>query len=166
MIESEFISGRPTDFMFIFGNTIHTPKESYQITIPSVSESIVPTFINETAEVRKILLRAIQHEDLMSTDKNQLPPTNVFILFKRFSPIDSHPDLIELRDFRLTKSCKKFSIHFKDSSDFEIFDETFQGLSLNEVAETVQQNEVFWYQSKTYIKGFKDVLVNNQSIWN
>ena len=150
--------------MFIFGNTIFTPKESYQISIPPASEKIPTSFINETAEVRKILLRAIQHEDL--TNKDQLLPTNVFILFKRCNLINDHPDLIELRNFRLTKSCKKFSIHFKDSSDFEIFDETFQGLSLREVTETVDENEEFWYQSKTYIKGFKDVLVNNQSIWN
>lgn len=164
VILTEFLNSDTTSFIILFGNTIHTPKESYHITLPTINEAIIPTFVNETAEVRKILLRLIQHDDLIAVHKDQLPPTNVFVLFKRSSPIDDHPDLNKLRNFKLSKSCKKFSIHFRDSTDFEIFDESFQGLSLSEKPES--EEEELWYQSKTFVKGFKDILVNNQSIWN
>lgn len=164
-IETEFCAGETSCFMILFGSTIHTPKESYEITFSKFNETLLPTFINETAEVRKILLRIIQNDDLKTSDKDQLPQTNVFILFKRQVPVVEHPDLKELRNFQLAKSCKRFSIHFRDSSDFDIFDENFQGLSLTEKPSTDAEEEEFWYQSKTFVKGFKDILVNNQSIW-
>lgn len=152
--------------MIIFGNTIHTPKESYKIVFPDIKETSL-TNINETVEVKKILLRIIQDDDLKTNDKDQLATTNVFILFKRLEPIEEHPDLNELRNFKLAKSCKKYSIHFRDSSDFEIFDENFQELSLSEKPLLDKEEEdAFWYQSKTFVKGFKDILVNNNSIWN
>jgi hypothetical protein len=155
--------------MFLFGSTIHTPKESYQITFPEINETILPTLINETAEVKKILLRMIQNDDLKTSDKDQLPTTNVFVLVKRLEPIEEHPELKQLRNFKLAKSCKKYSIQFRDSSDFEIFDENFQEMSLSEKPsredKEAEEQEV-WYQLKTHVKGFKDILVNNQSIWN
>lgn len=151
--------------MFLFGNTIHTAKESYRIMLPSTSDTKPPSFINESAEVKRILLRLIQHDDLMTIHKDQLPQTNLFVLFKRLNPINDHPNLNEIRNFKLSKSCKKFSIHFRDASDFEIFEESFQGLNLDGKMESEEEEEL-WYQSKTYVKGFKDVLVNNQSIWN
>jgi hypothetical protein len=114
--------------------------------------------------VRRILLQLIQHDDLIAIHKDQLPTTNVFVLFRRSTPLEDNPDLTQLRNFKLAKSCKKFSIHFRDSSDFEIFDESFRELSLSDKPPT--DDEELWYQSKTHVKGFKDILVNNQSIWN
>lgn len=74
----------------------------------------------------------------------------------------------ELRNFKLSKSCKKFVIQFRDSTDFNIFEEDFQGLNLNnKVCEVDNVTPIeIWFQPKTFVKGFKDVLVNNKSIWN
>lgn len=132
---------------------------------PKVNEILLPTLVNETAVVKTILLRIVQNQDL-KCDKHQLQATNVFVLFKRPQSIaDDNPDLmIELRNFKLTKSCRKYLFKFSDSSDFDVFDEDFQELSLCEKPQ--DDSEEFWYQSKTYVKGFKDILVNNKSIWN
>lgn len=168
IINSQLIV-RQTCFIILFGTTPWTPKESYSIMLPKVNDTVLPTFVNESTEVKKILLQIIQNEELKTTDKNQLPQTNVFVLLKRSEPIGEHPDLNELPNFRLAKSCKKYSIIFRDSLDFEIFDENFQELSLTEKSSPAVDNdaegEKFWYQSKTHVKGFKDILVNNQSIW-
>lgn len=159
----EFENGTP--LLLLFGSTVHTAKEAYEIMFPKVNEILLPTLVNETAIVNAILLRIVQNEDL-KCDKHQLPATNVFVLFKRSQPLaDDNIDLmIELRNFKLSKSCRKYLFKFSDTSDFEVFDENFQELSLCEKEK--DDSEEFWYQSKTYVKGFKEILVKNKSIWN
>lgn len=158
----EFKAGCP--LLLLFGSTVHTAKESYEIVFPNINETLLPTLVNETTLVKSILLGIVQNDDL-ECDKHQLPATNVFVLFKRSQPIADDCDLmIELRNFKLPKSCRKFSIRFRDLSDFDIFDEGFQALSLCD--EPKKTPEELWYQSKTFVKGFKDILVNNKSIWN
>lgn len=156
--------------MILFGSTIHTAKECYQISFPPVAESIPKTNINVSEAVNKIMLNTITIDELTPCDKNSLPNTNVFIMLRRSESIDDHPELKEVH-FQLAKSCKKFEIHFRDNSDFSIF-EDFQDLSLAEKSDTdkalpeshVAETEI-WYQLKTFVKGFKDILVNNKSIW-
>lgn len=153
--------------MVLLGSTIHTAKESYKIVFPAVSEIIMPTFVNETSVVKMILLKIIETDELKPGDKQLLQPTNVFVLFQQQSLIDDKAELNELKNFKLPKSCKKFAIHFRDSSDFKIFEEDFQGMSINEKSPDVfnETEPEIWYQSKLFVKGFKDILVNNKSIW-
>lgn len=92
-----------------------------------------------------------------------MPATNVFVLFNKITPIETD-DLTEIRDFRLNKSCKKFSIKFNDATSFEVFQDFDEILMIKE--EKTEEEGAAWYQSKVYIKGFTDVLVNNKSIWN
>lgn len=116
-----------------------------------------------------MMLLIIENDELKPND-HHLTTTNVFILFKHPKPED-HADqlLVELRNFKLSKSCRKFSIKFRGSSDFDIFQE-FQDISLNEkpliVKDSDEVEDGVWYQSKTFVRGFKDGLVNEQSIWN
>jgi len=165
LVESEFTAGAP--LLVIFGSTVYTAKEAYEILFPEVNESILPTLVNETSLIKTILLKIIQNN---ASDLTVMPPTNVFILFKRYQPIEDHPELTELKNFKLSKSCRKISIHFRDSSDFKIledFNEEFQELNLNETSSNnVEVEHEIWYQSRTFVKGFKDILVNNKSIWN
>lgn len=86
---------------------------------------------------------------------------------------DSSDDFIELRDFSLNKSCKRFSIKFLETvAGFDVFHDDFQDLSIiddsKENAEVTEEVivESKWYQSKLFIKGFNEVFVNNKSIWN
>lgn len=152
--------------MLIFGSTIHTAKESYLIQFPSTNENTLPTLYNETTLVRRILLRLIENDELKACDKNLLHPTNVFALFKKPETNDDNSSLSALKCFQLPKSCRKFAIQFRDSSDFDIF-EDFKDLSLNTKEKTdLSLDHGEWYQSKIYVKGFKDILVNNKSIWN
>lgn len=157
--------------MILFGSTAFTAKECYQIIFPVVHENLLPTLVNETSTVNTILLNLITHDDLKPSDKIMLPTTNVFVLFHSScsKAICEHPDFSELRNFRLSRSCRKYFIHFRDSSDFNIF-EDFQELSISDkpskdYVEPETDGDV-WYQSKTFVKGFKDILVNNKSIWN
>lgn len=150
--------------MFVFGGTIHTAKESYVIRFPAINHKTFPTFVNETTAVKRILLKMIEVDELKPCDTMQV--TNVFILFQKPDVIDESSDLLALRNFQLPKSCRKFSIKFRDSLDFEVFDENFKELSLDEEKPGSKGDSSIWYQSKTFAKGFKDVLVNNKSIWN
>lgn len=159
--------------MILFGSTIHTAKECYQISFPTVAESTSINHINVSEAVNKIMLSTISTDGLVPCDKNILPTTNVFILLRRSEPIDDgHPELKELKNFKLAKSCKKIEIHFRDNSKFSIF-EDFQDLSLAEKAEKRDEalteshgaETEIWFQLKTFVKGFKDILVNDKSIW-
>ena len=153
--------------MILFGSTIHTAKESYRITFPSVHETLLPTLINETSTVRQILLKIIERDELKPNDKHQLPTTNIFVLFSQSNLVE-YPDMNELKNFKTSKSCKKFVINFRDSTDFNVFEESFQGLNLNDKINEVDDETPpeTWFQPKVFVKGFKDVLVNNKSIWN
>lgn len=150
--------------MFVFGGTIHTAKESYVIHFPAISPQTFPTFVNESSAVKRLLLKVIEVDELKPCDA--LQATNVFILFKKQETLDDSSDLLALRNFQLPKSCRKFSIKFRDSLDFEVFDDNFKELSLDEKQPESESGSSTWYQSKTFVKGFKDVLVNNKSIWN
>lgn len=110
----------------------------------------------------KILLTLIQNDELK--DKQQLPITNVFILFKLPRQLDEDANLIELRNFKLPRSCRERLIRIRNSSDFKIFEE-FQDISLSEKPSAKDDDDEIWYQSKIFVKGFKDVLVDGQSIW-
>lgn len=150
--------------MFVFGGTIHTAKESYTIHFPAINPKTFPTFVNETTAVKRILLKVIEIDELKHS--NALQATNVFILFQKQEILDDSSDLLALKNFQLPKSCRKFSIQFRDSLDFEVFDENFKELSLDEKKPENESDASIWYQSKTFVKGFKDILVNNKSIWN
>lgn len=162
MIELEFTAGSP--LMFVFGGTIHTAKESYLIQFPAINPQTFPTFVNETTAVKRILLKVVEVDELKPCDA--LQTTNVFILFQKRENPEESSDLLALRNFQLPKSCRKFCIQFRDSLDFEVFDENFKELTLDEKGPESESDSNIWYQSKTFVKGFKDVLVNNKSIWN
>lgn len=140
------------------------------------------TYINDTATLKRILLQLIQNENLRYT---QLSTTNIFVLLNRPNIANDNSNLIELRDFKLNRSCKKFRISFRDSSDdqaFEIFQDDFNEMlnlneennqkntsikeeKINDDKEKEEEEEVklVWYQSKLFVKGFNDV--KNNSIW-
>jgi hypothetical protein len=128
----------------------------------------MPTYFNETAMLRKTLLHMIQSD--LKLPSNSLKATNVWFLFNRKDKnLQENTNLHEIREFKLNKSCKIFHIHFQDSSEFDIFEEEFNNLSIGEdkhdSEKTDEQNNIRWYQSRTYVKGFNDILVNNKSIW-
>jgi len=156
--------------MILFGNTIQTAKESYMICFPRITESSEPSHSNLSSTVSSTMLKIVQSDEFLC-GKDQLPITNVFVLFKnlcRNSNVTS-AELIKLRSFKLAKSCKQFTIYFRDPTDFEIY-EDFKDLSLSDERASTEKTEDcskdVWYQSKTFVKGFKDSLVNNKSIWN
>lgn len=129
------------------------------------------SFINETATLKKILLQLIQNENLRY---KQLSATNIYFLFNRPIAIDSS-DLIELRNFKLNRSCHKYRISFRDvSGAFEIFQDEFNMLNLSDENQQTEKEleqdnnedeeiKCVWYQSKIFVKGF-DAL-KNDSIW-
>lgn len=150
--------------MFLFGSTIHTAKEAYHIVFPPVNKTSLPAPSNEAAAIRRILLKIIEEDWLKPCEKHILPVTNIFILFGASESNSNQPDMNQLKNFKLSKSCKKFIIQFRDMTDFNIFQEEFQGLQLNENIDK-EIPPVNWVQAKVFAKGFKDVLVNNKSIW-
>lgn len=143
--------------MILFGSTIHTAKESYKILFPTIRDSMLPA--TEMSTVKKIMLKIIENDQLQPSDR-QLPTTNVFILFKRQEKVEELPShqLVELRNFKLSKSCRKFSIHFRDSTGFKVFEE-FEEMSLSEPSVGSDPDDLedgVWHQSKSFVKGVKE----------
>jgi hypothetical protein len=78
-------------------------------------------------------------------------------------------------NFRVPTSCSSTTISLTNTySHFSIFSD-FENLTMYEknTAETKTENEntgsdceISWHQSQIIVKGFKDILVNNKSIWN
>jgi hypothetical protein len=130
-----------------------------------VKEGIFPAHVNETSALRKTLLQIITNEQLKH--QSQLPLTNAFILFNRYEPT-TNENLSEIRHFKFNKSCKIYTLNFRDTSDFEIFQENYQEVEEEGVLKVKEETAASdnWYQSKTFVKGFNDTLVNNKSIWN
>lgn len=164
-------------FLIIFGKTLSTASEAYEICYPYSKlhrDEDRSISFNEVSFLRKTLLQIIANENLKNHTQNQLPVMNTFCLIKMNSSeniIDSS-ELTHIRNFKLNSSCKKFTINFRDTNEFQIFQEEFDELNLNEsVLSEKDHNSQLpentqWYQSKIYIKGFQDNLVNNKSIWN
>jgi len=90
------------------------------------------------------------------------------VLYERSCRSDekTSSNLFEVRNFKLNKSCKKFSINFVDSSNFEVFQEDFEELKISDDEVVVEKVEEIWFQSKIFVKGFNDVTVDNKSIWS
>lgn len=155
--------------MILFGSTIQTAKESYQISFPYINEISEVSSFNDVSFISSTMLELVQIDGFLNLEEN-LPLTNVFILFKRkrCDTEDHHQDLIELKNFKLSKSCKQFQIMFRDPSDFVIFDDNNCDKTENvfECNNKTDLSDEIWYQSKIYVKGFKDSLVNNKTIWN
>lgn len=155
--------------LILFGSTIHTVKESYEVITPeSVPKQLHSNLENDTNAINSTLLRIIQTEGLKPSCQ-LLPQTNVFILFGRPDPVEDLPDFICLESFNLSKSCKKHVVVFRARDDFNIHQD-LSALHLDdeptEPAETAASKQYHWMQSRTFVKGFKDQLVNNKSIWN
>lgn len=93
--------------------------------------------------------------------------TNTFLLYERNCRNDEKisTNLFEIKNFKLNKSCKKYSINFLDSSNFEVFQEDFEELKITEDEVVVQKGDEIWFQSKIFVKGFNDVTLDNKSIW-
>lgn len=154
-----------SSIIILFGSSVQTAKEAYKILIPSTNPSVLPTFINESSTVRQILLQLIQSDDLNSIFSTPLPVTNTFVLFERKCLENRHDNLLELKNFKLNKSCRKFLINFVSSTDFEVFDDDDQMVKENvDVAGNVDEDEV-WYQSRIFVKGFNDATVDTKTIW-
>jgi len=90
------------------------------------------------------------------------------VLYERSCRSDekTSSNLFEVRNFKLNKSCKKFSINFVDSSNFEVFQEDFEELKISDDEVVVEKVDEIWFQSKIFVKGFNDVTVDNKSIWS
>lgn len=148
--------------MFLLGGTIHTAKESYTIKFsPNIKDDHFPG--DEEATARHILLKILEHKDMKMIHDHTLYTTNMFLLFKRDCLAIDDSDFSELLDYELPNSCKKFFITFKyPNHQFEIFEEHFQEMDL---CDTEEAEAAKWCQSKQFVRGFKDVLVNNKSIW-
>lgn len=141
--------------MILFGSTIHTAKESYQIHFPAVKDDPLPSYVNEVNAIRSVIMKVFETPEIRALFGLELQLTNTFILFGRCQPIEDKSDLTELRNFKLPKSCKTLSFRFRGSSDFEIFEENFKELSLD-LKET-ETKQLSWFISKTHVKGFNDI---------
>lgn len=149
--------------MFLFGSTIHTAKESYVVKFNTNRADDHLISCDEEAAAKNILLKILDHKDMKMIQDQTIKQTNLFLLFKRDYLTVDDSAFTELTNFELPKSCKKFFVTFRyPNHQFEIFEEQFQEMDL---CATEKCEPVTWCQSKQYVKGFKDLQVNNKSIW-
>lgn len=147
--------------MIIFGKTVFTPKECYFIKFPQWNEH-ESHHLHQEDELRRIFLQIIQQNNF---ETSQLEITNTFVLFDQDIANADNSTLSELRNFKIHKSCKKYSLIFNYNSSFQIFQDENEEKETNETDE--MEETATWYQAKVYIKGFNDILINNcSSIWS
>jgi hypothetical protein len=151
--------------VILFGSCLASAKESYQIHFPQTAVEAQPSYVNETSALQKVLLQIITSDQMKATNK-ALPITNTFLLFNRNKPATTdNLELSLLRNFKLNRTCKKITFNLRDASEFEIYQETNEQQQQHG-ARTDEPESDNWYQSKVFVKGFNDILVNNKSIWN
>lgn len=135
--------------------------EAYKLYLPTFDNKSPTTAITESSMFRRVLFQLIKNEDISDMSQQILPATNIFIMFNAI-PANNEHNYIELRDFKLSKSCKKFTIIFKDATKFKVFQDFDSILSIEDSREeTVKDEESTWYLSKISIKGFNDVWTTN-----
>ncbi|KAG5670562.1 hypothetical protein PVAND_000816 [Polypedilum vanderplanki] len=167
IIKNEFSYSKT--FVFIFGSHLTTAKECYEINLPFMNNNNVEVKYNETTTLRNVLLQIITNDRLKIS--NHLPITNCFLLLNRHKPTTDNVELSQIREFRLNKNCKKFTLNIRDASKFVIFQESESVQDPPKDEEKLNQVLIDpaidnWYQSRVYVKGFNDTLVNSKSIWN
>lgn len=161
IIESEFFNAK--SFLIVFGSSIITAKEAYQVKFPTITSCQHPFYMNEAAMLHKIILKLIQAESFKCLFTSPLSITNSFILFERYDDDGLTDGLSRIRNFKLNKSCKKYAIKFRDSSDFDIFCEEIEELKLCDIGceEADEREEDIWYQSRVFIKGFHKAVASS-----
>ena len=161
----------PAQVFIILGASLFSPKESYLINLPQTKELTGSlNHFNNDDKINQILLKLVQNENLKVS---HLAATNTFIIFK-MKTLSDNPQLTEIKNFKIPPSCHKFVIHFKDNSNFEIFEDSFKEMKINKEnkapdnqkkTDDKDDNDIY-YQSKVFVKGFNDISINNKSIWN
>lgn len=162
------------EVLILFGSTLATPLESYLIKLPATRKSSEEISFSEE-QLRQILLQLVQSGDL--DVKKNIRTTNMFVLIR--NPLleaeslgDDITNFRNLGNFRVPSSCQLTTINLINvyNSNFSIFKD-FENLSMHETSSTTEikteiDNSTSWHQSQIIVKGFKDVLINNKSIWN
>ncbi|CAO1430355.1 unnamed protein product [Diamesa serratosioi] len=158
----------PVQVFILLGASIFSPKESYLINLPQTKE-LDGSFNqpNNDDKINQILLKLVQNEHLKET---HLAATNTFIIFK-MKTLSNNSQLTKIKHFKIPPSCHKFVIHFKNNSNFDIFEDSFKELQINKENNAPDNqkktdDDDIYYQSKVYVKGFNDISINNKSIWN
>ncbi|XP_055627859.1 uncharacterized protein LOC129769537 [Toxorhynchites rutilus septentrionalis] len=177
----------------LFGSTIYTAKEAFQIDVPTVNRN------HYSAHHRNALEPILKHLalEMMLTDEFQPSgkisgPTNIFILLGVTPGSDQENNSTEtttawqiIENYQLPINCHKYEInvsqrdsntHLHCCKEMDVFDDLVQALQLNQNdtpavnlngnGDLTNSTEFVWYQIGDPLKGYKEVLIRGKSMWD
>ncbi|KAK4887619.1 hypothetical protein RN001_003890 [Aquatica leii] len=172
--------------LIIFGSSIHTAKEIYTIRIPSLAFGhLEENHVRINCKHQHKVMRNIVFSDAWVKAMNSsFPPTNMYVLIEKCDV--KHDGQKTDLDFQLTKqysmcsrvknvcihlsydenskhNCCKNLVIFEDLKDKE--NSNINDASNSNTNDTTDEviEKMLWFQSKTFIKGFKECFINGVS---
>lgn len=185
------VTSQGSSLMILFGSTVYTAKEAFQVNLPPVNPDHHPDIHRPALEtaLKQLAMALTLSEDLQTGSERITGPTKMFLLLKR-----TETDLLEpcsswqrMEEFRTPASCRCYVISLIQQNgdqqqqqltcckEMVIFSEEGNGVEQEEVAmdieeeraeEGVEALEPVWYQIGEGLKGYKDAEVKGKLIWN
>lgn len=184
------VTSQGSSVMILFGSTVYTAKEAFQVNLPPVNPDHHPEIHRPTLEsaLKQLAMALTLSEDLQKGSERITGPTKIFLLLKRTETDSLEPcsSWQRMEEFRPPASCRRHVINFiRQTGDHQqqlsccremvIFNEEGNGVDRAEVAMDVEEEraedgvealEPVWYQVGEGLKGYKDAEVKGKLIWN
>ncbi|XP_053614097.1 uncharacterized protein LOC128677355 [Plodia interpunctella] len=183
-------SSIPEEVCIALGATPMTCKEMYRLILPTLCHKpqCHSSHIASDQKIQRSVFRTmVTSESLSKVFFDSLPPTNMHIFIRRNSL--NNLNIPNSDSFELTSGCriprktKIVVMNFRTNkenvsccNDFEIFGETGgnnedldmeKKINFEEEFEEMESTDTMkWYQSTYVMKGFKDCVVNGNSVTN
>lgn len=184
------VTSQGSSVMLLFGSTVYTAKEAFQVNLPPVNPNHHPDIHRPTLEtaLKQVAMVLTLSEELQSGSERITGPTKMFLLLQRTDSTDLREPCCSswqrMEEFRLPASCRRYVINLVQKigdqqqltccKEMVIFSEDGNGGENAEVAmaeekrteEGVEASRPVWYQVGEGLKGYKDAEVKGKLIWN
>lgn len=181
----------PEEICIALGATPITCKEIYRLLLPTVCHKpqCHSTHIaNDQKIQRNVFKNLVTSEELSKVFFNSLAPTNMYVFLKKNpvcnTDIVCHDSFVLVNGYKIPRSCKIVVLDFKAQTPenlaccnkFQVFGDVISKnldhLNINSDNTEQDFNEIEsteytkWFQSTYVMKGFKDCIVNGNSVTN
>lgn len=178
------VTSQGSSVMILFGSTVYTAKEAFQVNLPPVNPQHHPDLHRPTLEtaLKQLVMAMTLSEDLQNGIEKITGPTKMFLLLNRAeTTAESYCSWQRMDEFRLPASCRRHIINLSQSSvqrltcckEMPIYEEDSAVENGQEALDIKGKDEedpeeqlAAWYQIGEGLKGYKDSEVKGKLIWN
>jgi hypothetical protein len=171
-ITKEFESNIIKEVLILFGTTITTPIEVYQINLVATDtdKQYNPTSSCSNAAVHSLLISLTTAEAL---SLKAMPQTNMFVVLRRPERRVEDDNIFQPNhSFTIPKAKQNITLNIRKTGhtmcrNIKIFND-FEELTLNDTLpkESRNDDELVWHDSNVFVKGYKRVLHRGKPIFN